>query len=292
MRKVVFSTLVLFLIVLLPNSVFAAIAIDASSPIRVTHTGDCTFQPAQPTVTTAAFNPPANSVLLVLVNADASSDNSITFQDPNIVITNNGAALTWTMIAQRDAFDDATGNGGHASAFYTTLSSARSGMTITVTNSVPDTGPPDPFADCSLSAKAYVVTGADTSSPIGNKAEGSSASNNLTTTAYTTSVANTRGFAVGTDFNSHGGPTTDGTATADSFDVVGTTEGISMYKNSDTATLGSSVTFNMVTSAPALWNWVSFEVLTGSSAMPRRIKFGTNRILKIVKGRLKLTAGN
>lgn len=196
-------------------------------------------------VTTAAFNPPDNSLLLALVSSDAGSNN-----DPDVSITNNGTALTWTMIGERSK-NDAGANDGEASAFYALLPAGRTGMTVSAT--VTDQNP-------SLSLKVYVVTGHNAATPIGATGEGSSTTNDLTPTIYTSAYPNSLGFGVANDWNATGLPSS--TDEEDAFHMGGLISGLSAYKAATTSAAGTPVTMNFdgFGSAATQWNWVGFEV--------------------------------
>jgi len=212
------------------------LAIHSSTPARV--------QGIDP-ITTAAFNPPDNSLLLVMISSDAAGNN-----DPALSITNNGTPLTWNLIAERSK-NDAGAQDGEASAFYALLPTGRTGMTVTAT--ITD-------QNLNFSMKVYVVTGHNTTTPIGAIGEGSSTTNNITPTIYTSTVANSLGFGVASDWNATGLPTS--TDQEDAFHIAGWVSGLSAYKGSVTSSVGTPVTINIDaagTGATAL-NWVGFEV--------------------------------
>ncbi|MBI3331950.1 hypothetical protein HYZ99_03245 [Candidatus Peregrinibacteria bacterium] len=216
------------------------IIIDPSSPARVT--GDTS-------VTTALFNPPNNALLLVLISADAAIGS-----DPNIAITNNGTAIPWTLIRERSIVDPGAQE-GEASAFYALLPTGRTGMTVTAT-----------MTDQAkrLSMKVYVVSGHNTVSPIGASGEGSSTTNNITPSLYTSTVSNSLGFGVAADWNASGFPSS--TDEEDAFHVAGLVSGLSASKAASTAGAGTSVTMNFDAAGTAAtkWNWVGFEVRPGN----------------------------
>jgi hypothetical protein len=278
MKKVVLASFLMFF--LFTQTAFGAVAVDASSPNRVSvFSSDCLTANTDRVATTAAFNPPDNSVLIVLANAD-TADTPDTTTDPNVLITNNGAALTWTQISERDRFADVGANNGHVSAFYATLTTGRTGMTVTATNDLNNKG-------CDFTMRLFVVTGANMNNPIGNKTEGSSATSNLTTTTYTSSVNNSLGFFTGTDWSSLGTPLSTGT-TYDPFRDGTELSGISGYNDALTTPAGSAVSFNLNAGAAgtAAWNWLSFEVVppgaAGASATPAKFKLfkGTFKLFK------------
>lgn len=204
------------------------IVVDPSSPPRIAASAVAS--------TTAAFNPPAG----VLICATASDANR------TFTITNNGTALAWTLIAIRAGGTATT----TAAAHFAVLPAARTGMTITATKS---------GTAAWHSVKAYVLTGADTTDPVGGSTTGTSTTNNLTTTAFVVEQDDSLGFAVGDNFTTDGMPTSaDMTASASG--VAGSIESIDGYKPLGPA--GSNATFNLdaAGTSGAQWNWVSFEV--------------------------------
>src|SRR6476619_5581629 len=128
-----------------------ALAVDGSSPARATGAlTDGTL-----TISTATFNPPA-AVLVATVQANARATGT------TFAITNNGIALPWALVSQRSA-DVGGGLRGYAGIFVAVLPVARTGMTVTATatpSGASTTGN-------SPSLKVYVVTGADTTQPVG-----------------------------------------------------------------------------------------------------------------------------
>lgn len=221
----------------------SSISIDSSSPARVTKSRS--VGSGSTVVTTGAFTPPDNSVIIVTISSDSNNN----YPTLNMSVSNTGTPLTWTRIVKEEQSD--SGKGGYAGAYYAVVPTAQQNMTVTVT---------DGSADATLSAKVYVVTGATLGSPIGATQAGGSTVNNLSTTAFSSVAANSRGFAVGTDWNQVGTPSS--TDVADVFDSAGNISGISAYKASNTASAGSSVVLNLdaAGSASPLWNWVSFEI--------------------------------
>jgi len=215
------------------------ITVDASSPARVTSSGQV--------ATTAGFNPPSNSLLVAVVNADSNTSNvnGIT------TITNNGTPLTWSPIVEREDADSNAGP-GYVSAYYAVLPTERTDMTVTGTISGSSLA--------NISMKVYVVTGANLSSPIGASIEGSSTANNLTTVAYTSTAPNSLGFAAGTDWSANGVPTS--LDIENGFHSAGFISGLSAYKSSVTSPSGSPVSLNLDAggTGAAQWNWISFEI--------------------------------
>ncbi len=230
------------------------IAVDASTPARAT--GSSAY--GTTAVTTASFSPPAG---LLVVAVGSNSRGGAAGTGVSGAITNNGAALTWTMVAERSR-SDASSDNGYAGLFVAVLDASRVGMTLTLTLTASDgiannVGAP--------TIKPYVLTGAATTNVIGGSAEGSSVDNNLTTTAFTIGAAESFGFVAATDWNALGVPTSTD-STLDTFTVGVAISGASGYKTLGAA--GGTATFNV--DAPgtgaARWNWVSAEVKVASVA--------------------------
>jgi len=226
--------------------------VDASSPARATgSTANSTVA-----ITTGTFNPPA-SVLVATVQANARPTGA------SAAITTNGTALSWTTVAERSV-SDGGGLSGYAGLFVAVLPSSRVGMTVTATV----TSVTSPTEINTPSLKLYVVTGANTVTPVGGSTEGSSTTNNLTTTGFTTTGATSLGFAAGCDWNALGVPVSSD-CTADTYDSAGASiSAISGYKT--LGAVGSSATFNLDAGGTlaAAWDWVSAEILSGPEPPP------------------------
>jgi hypothetical protein len=221
----------------------SGVAIDSSSPTRALNPINCSSSGSN-TATTASFTAPANSLVIAAVVSDAFA------VAPTISVGNSGTALTWTRIIKRDLSDG--GMGGYAGAYYAKVGNSQT-MTVNATVNM----------TCTVSVKVYVVTGADMNTPIGATVSGNSTSNNFSTTAYT-SLTNTRGFVVASDYTPKGIPTSSDTV-VDGFSSTGNVGGLSGYKSSNTSVSGN-VSFNIT--APSTgheWNWVAFEIRSTNS---------------------------
>jgi hypothetical protein len=232
------------------------LAVDTSTPARVSLTGG---PGTGNTVTTATYDPPGSSVLV----ATAQINVNVAGGGVTGAVTNNGTALTWTTVAERSK-SDSGGLSGYAGIFVAALAGARTGMTVTftglaVTGGATNVGSP--------SMKVYVVTGGDIGTPVGGSAEGSSTTNNLTTTGLTTVRDSSLGFVAGSEWNVLGTPTSADT-TFDGFTAPTWISGGSGYKALSTA--GSSATFNLDAggTAAAAWDWVSAEIKAGAPSVP------------------------
>ena len=235
------------------------IAVDPSSPARATgsHLYDTT------TVTTAAFNPPAG-VLVACVGANSRSSPATGVSGE---ITNNGAALTWTMVAERSV-NDAGGDLGYAGIFVAVLDEARTGMTLTLTI----TGSTGSVNVGAPSIKSYVLTGAATADVIGGSNEGSSTANNLTTGAFTIAAADSLGFSAASDWNALGNPTSSD-STVDAFTTPGgVLSGASGYKTLGAAAESATLNLDAPGTGAARWNWVTAEAKAASVATPPAVE--------------------
>ncbi len=199
-----------------------AVAIDASSPAMVAQLAS--------SGTTAAFNPPDNSVLVAVVFGTASA-----------TMSNNGAALTWT-----SRLED--GNGSSIEIFTAPLTTGRTGMTVTVTGGGGE-----------IALKVYVVTGCDPATPVGATGGGTSTSNNVTVNGYSSTIAGSRGLAGAYDSSGRGTPSSTDDESA--YSLV--SSGMAVVKAANTATPGTTVTFNLDASGSAggTWYWIAVELL-------------------------------
>jgi hypothetical protein len=210
-----------------------ALAVDASSPARVDKPGT-----GSAVATTAAFDPPAG-VLVACCSGDGDAQ--------SFTMTNNGSALTWVEIGLRNSADPG-GLSSAAQAFYAVLSAGRTGTTVTATYTQAN----------DTSFKVYVVTGADAADPLGGVAEGSTTTQNFTTTAFTAESASSLGFIVLCDFDALGSATATST-TMDASTISGQISSASGYKTLGAA--GSSSSFDVTAggAAPTV-NYVTFEI--------------------------------
>lgn len=219
-----------------------AIAVDSSSPAPVTSG----FGSSK---TTAVFNPPAGVLVAACGGNGSSSSSTTTFS-----VNNNGVGLVWTQINIRNK-GDASSQPGAAALFYAVLPAARTGMTVTVNSST---------VDCGL--EVYVLTGADTASPLGAIAEGSSTSRPFTTTGFTSVGAGSLGFVAVSDYAQTAAiSSSDTTFTANSGIAHA---GGSGYKSIPTA--GASITMSITpgSSTTPACNWVSCEIKASTAVAP------------------------
>jgi hypothetical protein len=225
----------------LTQSGYAAISVDDSTVPRVS-----AVQASFVDLTTGSFTPPANSLLLVMVNADAlgAADTSVLVTD-----TQN---LSWNKIGEADP-GAGTSQSGHSSAWYASPA-ASSSMTVSVRRNSQNGG------TNRLSFKVYIVTGHDLNQPIGASFSGGASSANVTSPLYSSTVDNSRAFGVMTDWNATGLPTSSDIE--DAADHPSQISEMSVYKAADTALAGSSVSvnFNPYGAGVAELTYVAFEV--------------------------------
>ncbi len=213
-----------------------AIAIDGSTPAIASTT-------ASP-LTTASFTPPSGSLLVACISSDSNSG-----VNPTIGISNSGTAFTWTEQIRESAASG--GNSGCAVIFTAPVTVSQS-MTVTVTSTSSSTAMDE-------AVQVYVLTGADTSSPVGATGSGSSVVNHITPTVYTSTVNNSWGFGAFTDWADLGAPTSADVAVT--FSGIGTA-GAEIRKSAATTPVSTAVTLDYDapgTAATAL-NWVAVEI--------------------------------
>lgn len=212
--------------------------LDASTPARVTGT-------ASP-ITTAAFSPPA-CLLLAFVSADGGG-----LAAPTFAISNNGAALTWSNPLTRTSVDNANVGGG-VTLFHTTLTAARTGMTVTASLG----------ATNDVTLKVYVLTSAS-SSPIGGSAAGSVIDVDVfNTNAVTVADTESLGFfsTIETVTAVASGAPTSSNSTFDGFTVSGQMNGGTGYRAF--GGVGAAETFavdGFGTGTTRDWHWIALEV--------------------------------
>lgn len=215
-----------------------SLAIDSSGPARFT-----AVIASNGTIVSASFTAPANSLLVVTVCWDGQSDS-----DGGISSLSDSGSLTWTKQVERTCTEATSPGAG--SALHTARTTTAASRTVTVTRS--NSG----GSNYRWSARCYVVTGADVNgTPVDSVTasnEGSDSANNLTTTSITAGM-NGLLFAVGTDYNALGAPTSSD-LTADPQNYAGAISMIDGYKF---VAGGASVNANLDASgsSAAIWKW-------------------------------------
>lgn len=213
----------------------------ATSPARVGPT-------VSATQTTAAFNAAAGTVLVACATVDTSGTTNST-----VTVSNSGTALSWAEAARRGS-NEAGARPGTVAVYVAVVPTARTGMTVTMTSSI--TGR-------STTLKVYVLTDADTSTPIGATLEGSAAVGNnvLNTTALTTTANDSLVFVLANESEVGPGNPTSSNTTIDPYNASGSHSGASGYRSGGAS--GSSIGFNIDaagTSTAISWNWVAVEI--------------------------------
>jgi hypothetical protein len=157
--------------------------------------------------------------------------------------------LSWTTVAEQDLPTSATP--GHSSAHVAVVPTGRTGLAVTATSD----------GNLPLSLKVYVLTGVDLADPVGAVGKGFSSINNISPTGYTSTVPNSRGFAVATDATAQGIPDSS-TGGEDAFSSFGMISGLSVAKPGADPLPGTDVAMNF--DAPGAgsteWTWVAVEV--------------------------------
>jgi hypothetical protein len=152
-------------------------------------------------------------------------------------MSNNGSALTWTSRV----------SGSSVQIFTAPLASGRTGMTATVT-----TG-----SSVSWGFKLDVLTGADLGTPTGATGTGSSTSNNIDINGYVSTIASSRGILP--------------TSTDDEAAWSSVFDGMRVAKAANTATPGTTVTFNLDAfgTGAANWSFAAVEILPLAVTVPQ-----------------------
>ncbi|MBG0818249.1 hypothetical protein [Planomonospora sp. ID82291] len=226
------------------------IAVHSSSPTIVSGSG--------PSVTTAAFTPPAGSLLV----ACALSKN-----DTTMALTGNGQTLTWT---QRKLAVHTNG----CAAIYTAPAAGSQLMSVT--------GALDQTA--SLALKIFVLTGVQMGSPVG--ATGSTQSSgveNWSFSAYTSTEAGSWGICAACDDYQTATPTSNDVY--ETFNVSSSLylSGLAIRKASATAAAGTPVSFDIRTGGPSgstRWAAAAVEIRAapeGQPAVPRMNPLAAHR---------------
>jgi hypothetical protein len=222
-----------------------ALAVDSSSPAIATSLNTVT------TVTSPAFTPPAQSVLLVSYAANTgAADNPAT---PGIT-DNLGTPLTYTLI-DHATIGDVAGADGQATAWSAVVPTSAS-MTITVTNNSPTAN------NWGAVLLVRVVTGADTAAPVGAKGVGGSVTNGVKLQNFTATRDGSWGFLVVADWDVSGAETAGAGCT---FDNTGNGNGIGygfLRRTTADGVNGATTAMNWTMPAGSVNNlWVYAEVL-------------------------------
>lgn len=202
---------------------------------------------AQP-ITTATFDTASGEVFVIIAHCDEGND---TAGITSVSLTDNqGAPLTYNLIAERGAVLPAAATAGYVGAWWFTAGSI-TGLTVTLTfNGNSGTG------DCAV--RVLKVTGnVSTTAPVG-----ASTSNAWTTDPQTTASITPQtsgiGICAASDWNAASHTTTSSDLTISSFALSsGNLDMCSGYK---TLSAGVGATANLNAAATPAGNYIWFEI--------------------------------
>lgn len=238
-----------------------AIAVDASTPAVATQTSATTA-----TCTSASFTPPAGAVIFVLYAGNAAASETTTA--PTIT-DNRGAPLTYTLINHRNRGDTlpVSGSSGQA-AMWRAVVTTSAAMTITTTTSAASGNRQQAFLP-------LVLTGVDTTTPVGTVGENSIATGSLSQ-AVTGTAAGSLAIVAWSDWQVGSTTFTAGTGctVAGSSTMGGNCNFAAVRRTTPDGTNGGSTTVSLSSPSSNNQNWVWAEVLAGAAAvaLPPRIR--------------------
>jgi hypothetical protein len=227
-----------------------ALAIDASSPALTTQTNTATAALA-----TGSFTPPAGSVLLI----QWVSDGGATPGSPTIT-DNLGTPLTYTLLDWKAANSGTPAAGGQAASWRAVVGSS-SAMIVTVTNGAVS-------GERAAALKVTVLTGADTTTPIGAHNKSGSLSAASIAQTYTATSTGGQGFIVVCDFNQLGNETAGTGCTVVSTGSVLTNISYGFLRRTsadDVATVSNSLNVTIPGTSTNL-SWTYAEVLPAATS--------------------------
>jgi hypothetical protein len=200
----------------------AAVAVDGTTPASWS-----TSLAGSGTSDSASFTPPANSVLVLMIMSDGTSD---------LIWTPSTTGLTWTQQVTRNNSETTTGG---MADIWTCPQASSAARVIRITRTTAG-GTPILFY-----AKCFVVTGADISGTtydsITANNEGGSTSNSINTTSITPGADGLL-MVADCEWNDDGTPTSsDLTSGGGTLDLAG----ISVFAGYKTCTSGVAVTGNL-----------------------------------------------
>lgn len=144
------------------------LALHASAPAAVLNNAT--------SATTASFTPPLGALVVVVTAGSA-----LTQQNPAVGLTDTGSGLSsWTLVDRANPNTTGSGGGGGVVTVHWATVTASVAMTITATIT---------SGSAPTWIKTYVITGAQNAGPIGVSAKGFATTNQLNTTAVTTTTA-------------------------------------------------------------------------------------------------------
>lgn len=235
-----------------------ALAIDASTPAIATSSSTTVA-----TLTSNSFTPPAGSVLLI--EWVGNSHTGVNPTTPGIT-DNLGAHLAYTLIDWQSRNDSPTVDGQAATWWANVGTSAA--MTITTTNNVTGGN-----LELQQALRIVVLTGADTTTPIGAHGKAGSASAALIAQNYTAQATGGWGFISAADWDALPAMSAGTGCTLDGSAVIPTnqlTYGF-LRRTSADDTSGSTNTLNVTIGGTSTHlNWVYVEVQPAGGSRPRR----------------------
>ena len=205
------------------------------------------------TVTTAAFDVPANSVVVAVVGCNHYGQGS-TFTGETWTMGNSGTALSWSQAVKRSNQDRGAAAAG--AAIYTApVASARTGMTVSVTVAAAAGTAETPVLS------VYVVPGANLSSPVGGVGGGFGTTNVLTTTGVTMSASGSLLFVAAIDYSAAGAPTSsDLTVSGHTGSIASAISYMTGWKQGASAGASSTANLDGAGTSSVNWTWVAAEI--------------------------------
>lgn len=234
------ACLSLVLLFALATSARAQLLVDASTP--AISSADTT------NTTTAAFTPPNGALLVALVGSNSDGGAVVI-----TMATVTGSTSVWTKRKQIDPVEN-SGLGGCAAVYTATVTSSIS-TTVRATKNGANNG---------VGLQVVVLTGFNTSTPIGNTGAGTSTTLHITPTVLTTSANGSWVMGAFNDFDGSGTITTADTGTG--WQADGDDDGVNPRKSAATASSMTAVTLDANRSAgTASWNWAAVEVMAAAA---------------------------
>jgi hypothetical protein len=163
------------------------VTVDASSPAQVVTATNTTAS-----ISTAAFSPPANTVIAVAISSNSSA------AAQTFTVSSTGTALTWVKAKQQDFTTDSS-SGSASAVYYAVNASAQSGITVAV--SVSDT------TNARHAVRVLVLNGVDTATPTGSTAGATPIGTGTFSVSLTRTRTGSLAVAASSDWTANGAPT-------------------------------------------------------------------------------------
>lgn len=241
-----------------------ACAVDASSPVRWN-----SVSASNTNTDSASFTAPANSFLVLCAEFDGDFGVALGLGTQTVTVSlATGSALTWTQQVAR-TWSEGTDGG---SAYIITAPAVTSEARVVRVNS---TWTANTGSAARRSMRLYVVTGADIDgTPVDTVTannEGTSTTNNLTTTAITPS-SNGLGFGAACDWTAGGGASYEAPSDGSTQDTAWYSGQVSVVDGWRVATSGVAwtINFNAGGAAAAQHKWGQIIVREAAAAAARR----------------------